>query len=100
MNTNTRPPATAERGSIALEVAVVAHTTGGMGQFFGTVSAARKRLVRDLERWGPAGDGQGGAWLAAAERAVLNHLSDGVPRTAAQLRADVAEVSGVIVQAP
>lgn len=64
------------------------------------VSAARKRLVRDLERWGPAGDGQGGAWLAAAERSVLDHLSDGVPRTAAQLRAEVDEVSGVIVQAP
>lgn len=60
----------------------------------------RKRFIRDLERWGPAGEGEGAAWLAAAETAVLKHLADGVPRSSAQLREEVPEVSGVIVQAP
>lgn len=60
----------------------------------------RKRFVKDLERWGPVEEGQGAAWLAAAERAVLDHLADGVPRSSAQLREEVPEVGGVIVQAP
>lgn len=60
----------------------------------------RKRFIKDLERWGPADDGEGAAWLAAAEQAVLTHLSDGIPRTSAQLREEVPEASGVIVQAP
>ena len=60
----------------------------------------RRRLVRDLERWGPAGDGQGDAWLAAAERAVLACLADGVPRSSKQVRSEVPEADGVIHQAP
>lgn len=60
----------------------------------------RKRLVRDLERWGPAGDGQGATWLAAAENAVLATLADGVPRSSKQIRAEVPEADGVIMQAP
>ncbi|WP_454295903.1 winged helix DNA-binding domain-containing protein [Salana multivorans] len=49
---------------------------------------------------GPAADGEGEAWLEGAEQAVLSHLADGVPRTSTQLREEVPEVSGVIVQAP
>lgn len=60
----------------------------------------RRRFARDLERWGPAGDGHGGAWLEAAEKAVLARLRDGVPRSSAQVREEVPKVSGVIVQAP
>lgn len=60
----------------------------------------RKRFIKDLERWGPAEEGKGAAWLASAEQAVLRHLADGVPRSSKQLREEVAEVSGVIVQAP
>lgn len=60
----------------------------------------RRRLIRNLERWGPAAGGTGEAWLADAERAVLAHLSDGVPRTSAQVRAQVPEVGGMIEQAP
>lgn len=63
-------------------------------------AAYRRRFVRDLERWGPAEDGEGAAWLTAAEAAVLRHLADGVPRSSKQLRAEVAEVDGVIEQAP
>jgi hypothetical protein len=60
----------------------------------------RKRLVRDLERWGPADDGQGAAWLATAENAVLACLADGVQRSSKQIREQVPEAGGVIEQAP
>lgn len=60
----------------------------------------RKRLIKDLERWGPAAEGEGEAWLEVAEQAVLDHLADGRARTSSQLREEVPEVSGVIVQAP
>ncbi|WP_434739458.1 winged helix DNA-binding domain-containing protein [Micromonospora sp. SH-82] len=63
-------------------------------------AAHRRRLVKDLERWGPVSEGQGTAWLQAAEQAVLNHLADGVPRSSTRLREEVPEVGGVIVQAP
>jgi hypothetical protein len=60
----------------------------------------RKRFIKDLERWGPADGGQGAAWLANAEQAMLKHLADGVPRSSRQLREEVPEANGVIVQAP
>ncbi|MEV0589260.1 winged helix DNA-binding domain-containing protein [Nonomuraea sp. NPDC050310] len=60
----------------------------------------RNRLVKDLERWGPAAEGQGGAWLAHAEEAVLACLADGVPRTSKQIRQEVPEAAGVIETAP
>ncbi|PSK82248.1 winged helix DNA-binding protein [Murinocardiopsis flavida] len=60
----------------------------------------RKRLVKDLERWGPAADGQGAAWLAAAEEAVLARLADGVPRPSQRVREEVPEAAGVIEQSP
>ncbi|MEV4223308.1 winged helix DNA-binding domain-containing protein [Nonomuraea sp. NPDC049725] len=60
----------------------------------------RNRLVRDLERWGPTAEGQGAAWLATAEKAVLAHLADGVPRSSKQVREEVPEVAGFIEQAP
>lgn len=63
-------------------------------------SVYRRRFIRDLERWGPARDGEGATWLAAAEKAVLDRLADGVPRSSTQLRNEVPEVSGVIEQAP
>jgi hypothetical protein len=63
-------------------------------------AAHRKRLVRDLERWGPAGDGRGAAWLATAEKAVLACLADGVQRSSKQVREEVPEAGGVIEQAP
>lgn len=63
-------------------------------------AAYRKRLVRDLERWGPVGEGQGPDWLMTAETAVLAHLGDGVQRSSKQLREEVPEVTGVIEQAP
>ncbi|MBD8042291.1 AlkZ family DNA glycosylase [Arthrobacter sp. Sa2BUA2] len=63
-------------------------------------AAHRRRLVRDLERWGPAGEGHGAAWLAAAEDAVLECLADGVQRSSKQIREEVPEAEGVIMQAP
>ncbi|TDC79530.1 winged helix DNA-binding domain-containing protein [Actinomadura sp. 7K507] len=60
----------------------------------------RRRLVRDLERWGPADDGQGAAWLATAEKAVLACLADGVARPSKRIREEVPEAAGVIEQAP
>lgn len=62
--------------------------------------AHRRRLVKDLERWGPAEDGAGEHWLQAAEEAVLSLLADGEPRSSAQIRAAVPQADGVIVQAP
>ncbi|GIF73058.1 winged helix DNA-binding domain-containing protein [Asanoa siamensis] len=56
----------------------------------------RKRLLKDLERWG----GYGAGWLATAEEAVLARLADGVPRSSKQVREEVPEAGGVIVQAP
>ena len=58
----------------------------------------RKRFVKDLGRWGSIDDGD--AWLASAENAVVAHLSDGKPRTSTQLRDEVPEVAGHLVQAP
>lgn len=63
-------------------------------------AAYRKRFIQDLERWGTVPEGEGAAWLHAAEHAVLRHLADGVPRSSAQLRKEVPEVSGVIVPHP
>ncbi len=60
----------------------------------------RRRFIKDLERWGSVESGEGADWLARAEQAVLDHLADGVPRSSKQLRDEVAEVGGVIVQAP
>ena len=60
----------------------------------------RKRFVKDLERWGSVPQGEGAARLAAAERAVLDHLADGIPRSSARVREAVPEASGFIVQAP
>ena len=65
-----------------------------------TGASYRKRLVRDLERWGPVGAGQGVAFLQAAEDAVLAQLADGTEVSAKQLREQVPEVGGVIEQAP
>ncbi|SNT49487.1 Winged helix DNA-binding domain-containing protein [Asanoa hainanensis] len=58
----------------------------------------RKRLLKDLARWGPAGHDVD--WLAGVEQAVLAHLADGVPRSSKQVREQVPEAGGVIVQAP
>jgi hypothetical protein len=63
-------------------------------------AAYRRRLVRDLERWGPVGDERGAAWLAAVEEAVLDCLADGVERSSKQVREEVPEAGGVIEQAP
>lgn len=63
-------------------------------------AAHRKRLIKDLERWGPADDGHGDAWLTTAENAVLACLADGVPRPSRRIREEVPEASGVIDQAP
>ncbi|WP_369370963.1 winged helix DNA-binding domain-containing protein [Promicromonospora sp. Populi] len=63
-------------------------------------AAYRNRLIKDLERWGPADVGQGAAWLETAEAAVLACLSDGVQRPSKQIREEVPEADGVIVQAP
>jgi hypothetical protein len=63
-------------------------------------AAHRKRLVRDLERWGPADAGHGAAWLTAAENAVLACLADGRQRPSKRIREEVPEAGGVIVQAP
>ncbi|WP_408619656.1 winged helix DNA-binding domain-containing protein [Jiangella endophytica] len=63
-------------------------------------AANRRRFIRDLERWGSVPDGDGAAWLQAAEFAVLDHLADGVPRSSARLREEVPEVGGSIVLAP
>ena len=63
-------------------------------------TTSKKRLVKDLERWGNIPQAEGTTWLQAAEAAVVTHLADGVPRSAAQLRQQVPEVDGYIVQAP
>lgn len=63
-------------------------------------AAYRRRLIRDLERWGPVGDERGAAWLAAVEEAVLACLADGVERSSKQVREEVPEAGGVIEQAP
>lgn len=60
----------------------------------------RKRLIKDLERWGPAPDGEGNSWLRSAEGAVLDRLADGIPRSSKDVRAEVPEVGGVIDQSP
>lgn len=63
-------------------------------------AASRKRLIKDLERWGTVPQGEGAAWLQGAEHAVLDHLADGVPRSSKQLREEVPEVGGFIMQSP
>lgn len=63
-------------------------------------TAYRKRFVKDLERWGSVPQREGAATLAATERAVLDHLADGLARSSAQVRDEVPEASGFIVQAP
>ncbi|WP_272878781.1 winged helix DNA-binding domain-containing protein [Rothia nasisuis] len=60
----------------------------------------RKRFIKDLQRWGSVPEGEGAARLASAERAVLGHLADGVARSSAQVREEVPEASGFLVQAP
>ncbi|GAA4922997.1 winged helix DNA-binding protein [Stackebrandtia albiflava] len=60
----------------------------------------RRRFVKDLERWSAMPEAKGAAWLRAAERAVLDRLADGVPRTSTGLREEVPEVGGFIVQSP
>lgn len=72
---------------------------------WGSVSARfaavnRKRLIKDLERWGSVPKGGGAAWLQAAEVAVLDCLADGVPRSSTQLREEVPEVTGFTLEAP
>lgn len=52
-----------------------------------TAAGQRSALIRDLERHGAAEDGA--AWIAAATRAVLAALADGVPRGTAEVRAAV-----------
>lgn len=59
-----------------------------------------RRLVKDLERWGPVDAGAGEAWVQAAEAEVLEHLSDGVPRSARQLRSEVPAIDEYTVQSP
>lgn len=63
-------------------------------------AVSRKRLIRDLERWGTVPEGDGTAWLQGAANTVLAHLADGVPRSSKQLREEVPEVGGFIVQFP
>ncbi|HEY4534791.1 MAG TPA: winged helix DNA-binding domain-containing protein [Enteractinococcus sp.] len=60
----------------------------------------RTRLIKDVERWGYVPEGTGPTWLDTAEAAVLEHLSDGVPRSATQLRQQVPEVAGHFIQSP
>lgn len=60
----------------------------------------RNRLVKDLERWGAVPEGEGAEVLAAAETAVLEHLSDGVARSSAEVRREVPEAAGSFTQAP
>ena len=55
-------------------------------------TALRARLVKEVEAAGIAPDG--GAWLAAAETAVLARLADGSELSAAELRAAVPELEG------
>lgn len=62
--------------------------------------AHRKRFVKDLERWGAVPEREGEAFLASAEHAVLEHLGDGIARSSTQVRQEVPEANGVIVQAP
>lgn len=61
---------------------------------------SRKRLINDLERWRTVPEGEGTAWLHSVEQAVVNHLADGVPRSSKQLREEVPEAGGFIVQTP
>lgn len=63
-------------------------------------AVSRKRLLTDLERWRTVPEGEGAAWLLTAEQAVVNYLADGVPRSSKQLREEVPEVGGFIVQSP
>lgn len=77
---------------------VVPAAWGSVSARFAAVS--RNRLIKDLERWGTVPAGEGATFVQAAEIAVLDHLADGVPRSSAQLREEVPEVGGFIVQAP
>lgn len=52
------------------------------------------RLVKEAEQAGIALDGA--AWLRAARAGVLDRLSDGLGRTAQQLREQVSELSGTV----
>ncbi len=63
-------------------------------------ATARKRNVKDLERWGPVAEGEGEAWLDRASRALVDHLGDGVERSAKQLREEVEEASGFLHVSP
>ncbi|QZY28264.1 winged helix DNA-binding domain-containing protein [Nocardioides coralli] len=52
----------------------------------------RRLLVKELVRAGVTEDGE--AWLVAAERAVLERLSDGSSMSATRLREEVPELAG------
>ncbi|WP_435769817.1 winged helix DNA-binding domain-containing protein [Nocardioides sp. SYSU DS0651] len=56
----------------------------------------RLQVAKDVIAGGLADDAE--EWIAAASRAVLERLADGVPRTTAQLREDVPELAGRVVR--
>lgn len=55
----------------------------------------RQQLLRDLARYGVSHDPV--RWLERAVAATLEHLSDGRPRSARELRTEVAELAGRLV---
>jgi hypothetical protein len=58
----------------------------------------RAKIAKDLVAGGVSADPA--AWLAAAERAVLRRLADGVERSAKQLREEIPELTGTVVLNP
>jgi hypothetical protein len=57
-------------------------------------AAERRRLARDVEKAGLRKDGA--AWLAAAEREVLDALADGREATSTELREEIGLLAGAI----
>lgn len=57
-----------------------------------------RRLAKDVERHAVAADGA--AWVARAERAVLDRLADGAALSAARIREEVPEAAGRTVRDP
>ncbi|HSN44006.1 MAG TPA: winged helix DNA-binding domain-containing protein [Propionibacteriaceae bacterium] len=70
-----------------------------LGSASARVAVEQRRLItRDVESHGVADDGP--AWLDAARGAVLARLADSEALSARQLREDLAELSGTMMNAP
>lgn len=70
-----------------------------LGSASARVAAEQRRLmVKDVERYAVAKDGQ--AWLDRARAAVLDHLAAVGPRTARQLREELPALAGTYTYAP